>query len=93
MTRGRGDSNAGEQALVERLFVCLAVTSVLVCLFALATRTLTSLDLGYHLAYGEHALITGQLVDHNAYLYTLPPLDLPASARPSSSKSSMRSWK
>ena len=46
-------------------------------MFALGTRTLTSVDLGYHLAYGEHALTTGELVDHNPYLYTLPRLDLP----------------
>jgi hypothetical protein len=49
---------------------------------ALGSRTLTSLDLGYHLAYGEQALATGRLVDHNPYLYTLPPQDLPPAHRP-----------
>jgi hypothetical protein len=48
----------------------------------LGTRTLTSLDLGYHLAYGEHALATGRLVDHNDYIYTLPPEGLSSSDRP-----------
>ena len=67
---------------MARLAVSLAVASSLVCSFVLGTRTLTSLDLGYHLSYGEHALKTGELVDHDTYLYTLPPGDLSPSDRP-----------
>ena len=64
------------------LAIFLAVASTLVCTAALGTRTLTSLDLGYHLAYGEQALATGRLVDHNPYLYALPPQDLAAGRSP-----------
>jgi hypothetical protein len=80
LTAHRGGAG-GEPGRVG-LVVILAVASVLICSLALGTRTLTSVDLGYHLAYGEHALTTGELVDHNPYLYTLPPLDLSPSARP-----------
>jgi hypothetical protein len=76
-----GTSATPEPARGVRLAVCLAVASALVCSIALGTRTLTSVDLGYHLAYGEQALATRQLVDHNAYLYTLPSQHLSASAR------------
>lgn len=68
--------------MLNRAAVFTAVAAAMLCAFALGTRTLTSLDLGYHLAYGEHALTTRSLVDHNPYLYTLPPEDLPASQRP-----------
>jgi len=49
---------------------------------ALGTRSLTTIDLGYHLAYGEEALATGRLVDHNPYLYALPPRTLLPADRP-----------
>ena len=68
--------------MLIRSAVLMAVAAAMLFAAALGTRTLTSLDLGYHLAYGEHALTTRSLVDHNPYLYTLPPEDLPASDRP-----------
>jgi hypothetical protein len=68
--------------VLNRGAVFVAVAAATLCALALGTRTLTSLDLGYHLAYGEEALTTGHLVDHNPYLYTLPSQDLPASQRP-----------
>jgi hypothetical protein len=40
---------------------------------ALAVRPLSSLDLGYHLAYGEETLDTLRPVDTNPYIYTNPP--------------------
>ncbi|MCH7708917.1 MAG: hypothetical protein IH884_10530, partial [Myxococcales bacterium] len=82
MSAGAGDSGAddgiGSPTIVEssrsvRFAIYLAVGSTLVSMAALGTRTLTSVDLGYHLAYGEQLLTTGRLVDHNPYLYTLPP--------------------
>ena len=88
---GAGDSGEGarigsattdESSRSARLAIFLAVASTLICTAALGTRTLTSLDLGYHLAYGEQALATGRLVDHNPYLYALPPQDLPPAERP-----------
>ncbi len=91
MRSGAGDSAAGDgigsPTIVEssrsaRFAIFLAVASALVGMAALGTRTLTTVDLGYHLAYGEQGLATGRLVDHNPYLYTLPPEDLPPADRP-----------
>ena len=91
MRAGAGDSGEGDgigsPTIVDSsrsacFAIFLAVATTLVCTAALGTRTLTSLDLGYHLAYGERALATGRLVDHNPYLYALPPQDLPPAERP-----------
>ena len=91
MRAGEGDRDAGdgigsstrvESSRSARFAIFLAVASILVCTAALGTRTLTTIDLGYHLAYGEQALATGRLVDHNPYLYALPPEDLPPADRP-----------
>jgi hypothetical protein len=91
MRAGGGDSGAGdgigsstrvESSRSARFAIFLAVASILVCTAALGTRTLTTIDLGYHLAYGEQTLATGRLVDHNPYLYALPPEDLPPADRP-----------
>ncbi len=49
-----------------------ALLAALVCAGALGLRTLTTVDLGYHLAYGDQFLETGRIVDHNPYIYTLP---------------------
>ena len=79
---GPGTATAREASRRVRLAVFLAVGASLLCTVALGTRTLTSLDLGYHLAYGEQALTTGGLVDHNPYLYTLPAQDVAPTDRP-----------
>jgi hypothetical protein len=79
---GHGSSTAGESSRSARLAIFLAVGSTLVCTAVLGTRTLTTFDLGYHLAYGEQVLATGRLVDHNPYLYSLPAEDLPPADRP-----------
>lgn len=39
----------------------------------LGVRTISSFDIGYHLAYGEHALATGNLVDSSPEIYTVTP--------------------
>ncbi|MDP6047435.1 MAG: hypothetical protein QGG25_17625 [Phycisphaerae bacterium] len=36
----------------------------------LSWRTITGADIGCHLAYGEHLLDTGQIVDSNMFIYT-----------------------
>ena len=41
----------------------------------LGVRTLTTEDLGYHLAYGEHFLATGRIVDDSLGTYQLVPQD------------------
>lgn len=77
MRSGAGDSAAGngigsptivESSRSAGFAIFLAVASALVGMAALGTRTLTTVDLGYHLAYGEQGLATGRLVDHNPYL-------------------------
>ncbi len=51
--------------------VAMAAAFVLV----LGVRTLTTEDLGYHLAYGEHFLSTGRIVDDSMGVYQLVPQD------------------
>ena len=72
----------GSVSTVRKTAAAIAIGSAMICLGLLGFRTLVSVDLGYHLAYGEQTLDTGQFVDHNAFLYTLPPLDLEPSLRP-----------
>ena len=47
----------------------------------LAVRPLSSEDLGYHLLYGETFWRTGEIVDHNTFLYTLASPDAPPDQR------------
>jgi hypothetical protein len=72
----------GSESTVRKIAAAIAIGSALTCLVLLGLRTLISVDLGYHLAYGEHTLETGEFVDHNAFLYTLPPIELEPSLRP-----------
>ncbi|HDZ20077.1 hypothetical protein LCGC14_0204540 [marine sediment metagenome] len=76
-----GDTTAG-MPLQVRLSVCAALAAAMTFAGLLGIRTLTSTDLGYHLAYGEQLLRTGKIVDHDSSLYTLPDKDLPAERRP-----------
>ena len=53
----------------------LAVVAAAVFIVLLSVRPARSVDLGYHLAYGDHFLRflrTSQIVDHDPSLYTLP---------------------
>ena len=54
-----------------RLVTGAAVCSAGLLAVLLAIRPLSSTDLGYHLAYGEHFLETGQIVDTNPYVYPI----------------------
>ena len=58
--------------LAGRIFAGAAVAMALALAVCLGVRPLASPDLGYHLAYGEEFLDSGRIVDHNAYIYTLP---------------------
>ncbi len=50
-----------------------ALTMAAAFVLVLGVRTLTTEDLGYHLAYGEHFLSTGQIVDDSLGVYQLVP--------------------
>ena len=65
-----------------RVLVGLAVAAACAAGVLLGVRKLTTPDLGYHLAYGEEMLRTGRAVDHNGFIYTLPPTNLPPAERP-----------
>jgi hypothetical protein len=67
---------------LQLLLSAAAAVSAGALVMALSIRTLVSPDLGYHLAYGERFLETGQLVDHNPCIYTLPDKGLPPEHRP-----------
>lgn len=47
----------------------VACAAAAVVVLALSWFKLSSLDLGYHLAYGRHFLDTGQIVDRDPFLY------------------------
>ena len=65
-------------ALTVALLLATAVLSVSLCI-----RTHAAEDLGYHLAFGEQTLQTGEIVtEYQDYVYLLPALDTPAGERP-----------
>ncbi len=68
--------------LYVRLAVAGAVAAAMTFVALLGIRTLTSVDLGYHLAYGDQLLRTGKIADHDGSIYTLPAEGLPAGRRP-----------
>lgn len=57
------------RAIVQDLAILALVTAVALA-GALAVRPVTSYDIGYHLAYGEHFLRTGEIVQTNRFIYT-----------------------
>ncbi len=56
--------------LVGRTLTRAAVVAAVVMAVALAVRPIASYDVGYHLAYGEHFLSTGEIVQTNRFVYT-----------------------
>ena len=52
-----------------------AAAVVAAFVLVLGVRTLTTEDLGYHLAYGEHFLSTGRIVDDSLGTYRIVPQD------------------
>ena len=60
----------GGRALTAAAVACVCAFAVL-----LGVRTITTPDLGYHLAYGEHFLDTGRIVDDGRGLYPTVPVD------------------
>ncbi len=64
-----------------RATVLLAVAAACTLGVLLGVRNLSSPDLGYHLAYGQR-IVRGEMVDHNEFVFTLPPLDTPPADRP-----------
>jgi len=61
-------------AAQDLTIVAVAAASALV--LTLAVRPITSYDIGYHLAYGDHFLDTGEIVRTNRFIYTKLPVDL-----------------
>ena len=66
----------------DRILLWLPVLAAVAAGVLFGVRVLTAEDLGYHLAYGNRFLDTGSVVDHDEFLYTLPPADTPAWHRP-----------
>jgi hypothetical protein len=58
----------------RRVLVALAVGTACAFVGLLGVRTLTTPDLGYHLAYGDHFLETGRIVDRGLFMYDTPDL-------------------
>ena len=80
-----GQDESPQVAAVRRALTASAVTLACAFFVLLGVRTLSTPDLGYHLAYGEHFLDTGRIVDDSLGLYpTIPPekakYDLPPGA-------------
>jgi len=60
---------AARAPLVQRVLTALAVGAIGAFALLLGVRTLTTPDLGYHLAYGDHFLDRGELVDSGLFVY------------------------
>ena len=58
---------------MRRGTAALAVAAMGAFVAVLGVRTLTTEDLGYHLAYGEHFLDTGRIVDTDRFVYPTVP--------------------
>ena len=54
----------------KRAPAIIAVVAAMILAVALAVRPIASYDVGYHLAYGEHFLDNGQIVQTNRFVYT-----------------------
>lgn len=77
----RSDEVSTPAALKLAGYVALTVAALLMLL--LSVRTISGIDIGYHLSYGERFWTEGEVVDHCPEVYTLPPLDTRADvARP-----------
>ena len=77
----RGSGNRIES--INRFLQTSVVIAALIAVALLGVRKTNSIDLGYHLDFGETLYNTGKIVDHTPYIYTLPgpdiaPEDLPA---------------
>jgi len=55
---------------VPRLLGAVALVAAFGLVAAMSWRTITSVDLGYHLAYGDEFLDRGRLVDSSRFIYT-----------------------
>lgn len=77
-------SSSGSDRLgkIAKIIAAVAILSAGVMAMAFGVRTMRSEDLGYHLVYGQRFWQTGQIVDHDDSLYTLPSADTPAGERP-----------
>jgi hypothetical protein len=57
---------------IERIVGIVAIIAALTFAVLLGVRPMENEDLGYHLAFGEHFLDTGRIVDSSEYIYTIP---------------------
>ncbi|MGB2824636.1 MAG: hypothetical protein WBF17_26915, partial [Phycisphaerae bacterium] len=64
---GSGEAGPGGR----RTATALAVAAAAAFAVLLGVRTLTTPDLGYHLAYGDHFLDTGRIVDSDLGIYPM----------------------
>ena len=58
---------------IARVVSWLALLAAAALAVLLGVRQMGSVDIGYHLAYGEEFWRTGRPVDHNPFLFTLTP--------------------
>ena len=67
----------------EFFLSALAIGSTLILLIFGGSRHITSIDLGYHLSFGETFFNSKTIVDHTPFIYnTLPLLETPGVGRP-----------
>lgn len=68
---GRENEDRGvASGRVSRLLGAAALVAAFGLVAAMSWRTITSVDLGYHLAYGDEFLDRGRLVDSSLFIYT-----------------------
>ncbi|MHC4986790.1 MAG: hypothetical protein ACYTFO_11640 [Planctomycetota bacterium] len=75
------ESDHNPQSRLLRLAPTIVLVAGAVVAALFGVRTLRSEDLGNHLLYGEQFWQSGRIVDHNGFLYTVPPSETPADQR------------
>ncbi|MCD4824254.1 MAG: tetratricopeptide repeat protein [Phycisphaerae bacterium] len=66
-----GNLPATANSPAVRIGGIVALATAMTLAVLLGVRPMESEDLGYHLAYGEHFLDTGEVFNHSPYIYTL----------------------
>ncbi len=69
-TGAENELSPGSSAGRVRAVGIAATAAAMVLAVALSVRPIASYDVGYHLAYGDHFLETGEIVQTNRFVYT-----------------------
>ncbi len=67
---------------LPKIIVIAAILTAVTFVMLLGIQSLCAEDLGYHVLYGQRFWESGEIADHDDFLYTLPSVDMPPEQRP-----------